>query len=143
MGGGSGFSDFFESLFGGASFGSGPEGSRQGSSRRASGKGVDHESEITISLEDACSGAVKPLTLTAEGEDGSLVKNSFELKLPKGTRDGAKIKVPGKGGPSRRGGSSGDLYLRVHIAPHPIFRCTERMEEELLYRPSVMARKTT
>lgn len=136
MDGSSGFSDFFESLFGGASFGGGPGG--RSSKRRPSqpGRGIDHESEITVSLEDACSGAVRSITLTSEDENGEPVKNSFELKLPRGTADGAKIRVPGKGGSGRHGGQSGDLFLRVHIAPNPLFRVNGRdLEVDLSISP--------
>ena len=131
MGGGgreSHFSDFFESLFG-SSFGEAPGGH---SRRRSAGRGMDQESEITISLEDASAGAVRSITITAEGEDGEPLKQSFELKLPRGTPDGARIRVPGKGGPGRRGAAPGDLYLRVHIAPHPIFKLSGRDLEETL-----------
>ena len=135
MDGAGGFSDFFESLFGGSGFGGGP-GGRAGARKRSPGRGIDHESEITVSLEDACLGAVRSITLTAEGDDGEPIKNSFEFKLPRGTPDGAKIRVPGKGGPGRRGGQPGDLFLRVHIAQHPIFRVNGRdIEEDLPISP--------
>jgi len=134
MGGGeSGFSDFFESLFGGAGFGGGPGGARSSSRRRPGpSKGQDHESELTISLEDACSGAVRSITMSAQNPDGSVAKNSFDVKLPRGTPDGARIRLAGKGGPAAPGGTPGDLFLRIHIAPHPIFKLSGRDLEESL-----------
>jgi molecular chaperone DnaJ len=35
--------------------------------------------------------------------------------------DGQKIKIPGKGVPGEHGGKAGDLYVRVHVTPHPVF----------------------
>ena len=36
--------------------------------------------------------------------------------------DGARIRVPGKGHVGRNGGASGDLYITVHVQPHPLFQ---------------------
>jgi DnaJ-class molecular chaperone len=37
-------------------------------------------------------------------------------------RDGVRLRVSGKGAPGTAGGRHGDLYLRVHVAPDPVFR---------------------
>ncbi len=39
-----------------------------------------------------------------------------------GLADGARIRVPGKGHAGRDGGESGDLFVTVHVEPHPLFR---------------------
>ena len=44
------------------------------------------------------------------------------LELPPGLADGARIRVPGKGHVGRNGGEAGDLYVTVHVQPHPLFR---------------------
>jgi molecular chaperone DnaJ len=43
-------------------------------------------------------------------------------------RDGSRVRVAGEGGAGTGGGGRGDLYLRVHVAPHPVF---ERREDDL------------
>ena len=44
------------------------------------------------------------------------------LDLPGGLADGTRIRVPGKGHVGRDGGENGDLYITVHVQPHPLFR---------------------
>lgn len=44
-----------------------------------------------------------------------------KVRLPEGVRDGQQIRLKGKGGPGRNNGPSGDLYVRVHVDPHPVF----------------------
>ena len=71
--------------------------------------GNDVETETTLSFDDANAGAV--LTLA----DGT------KVRVPPGVADGARIKVAGRGQGAANGGPSGDLYVRVHVEPHPIF----------------------
>jgi molecular chaperone DnaJ len=42
--------------------------------------------------------------------------------IPAGVADGERIRVAGKGNAGLRGGLPGDLYVSVHVAPHPAFR---------------------
>jgi curved DNA-binding protein len=44
------------------------------------------------------------------------------VKIPAGIENGKKLRLSGKGQPSPWGGPSGDLFVRIHIAPHPQFR---------------------
>ena len=44
------------------------------------------------------------------------------MAIPRGIESGAKIKVAGMGKPGISGGKPGDLYLRIHVAPHPTFK---------------------
>jgi DnaJ-class molecular chaperone len=44
------------------------------------------------------------------------------VRVPPGTPDGSRLRVPDMGHTGRSGGRSGDLYVTVHVRPHPIFR---------------------
>jgi len=46
----------------------------------------------------------------------------IKVDLPAGVDDGQTIKISGKGEAARRGGINGDLYIRVHLKPHKIFK---------------------
>ncbi|HYG72116.1 MAG TPA: molecular chaperone DnaJ [Actinomycetota bacterium] len=46
---------------------------------------------------------------------------SFQVKVPAGVRDGARIKLSGRGEPGANGSAAGDLFVRVHVEPHAFF----------------------
>lgn len=121
----SGFSDFFETLFGGREMGqSFHQAHFADSARRA--RGQDHEAGITISLEEAYHGGKKSIGLQTvrldeQGRAHRQTKN-YNVQIPPGTIDGVKIRLAGQGGAARGEGASGDLYLHVSIAPHPVFK---------------------
>jgi molecular chaperone DnaJ len=56
------------------------------------------------------------------GSGSEVRTRNIRVKVPAGVRDGATIRLPGKGGPGRNGGPPGDLLVRVHVTPHPLFR---------------------
>jgi curved DNA-binding protein len=119
---GGGFSDFFETLFGGRMAGGGRTSGRQGSWVM---RGQDHEAEIEIDLESAYRGATRTLTLQGheidpQGQVRPTVQN-IQVKIPPGVTDGTRIRLTGKGGEGMGGGPPGDLYLKVRIEPHPRF----------------------
>jgi curved DNA-binding protein len=110
----SGFSDFFEMLFGAGAPGRGGATTRR---TRAPSKGRDIEAELEISLEDAFSGAKKEFFVNGR---------RIELTIPKGVRDGQKLRLAGQGeeGPAGRG----DLMVTVRVRPHQTF---ERRDDDL------------
>jgi curved DNA-binding protein len=125
----SGFSDFFETLFGGGMGGFGDGAGGPGQTRTQTLRGRDQEAEITIALEEAYRGTKRSVTLESrDASSGRPVGESktLEVKIPAGTTDGQRLRLRGQGGPVAGGGTSGsgtpgDLYLRVRIAPHAIF----------------------
>jgi molecular chaperone DnaJ len=46
---------------------------------------------------------------------------TMQVRIPAGVTDGQRIRLKGKGGSGENGGASGDLYVLVHVRPHPIF----------------------
>lgn len=46
----------------------------------------------------------------------------IKVTIPKGVREGSKVRVAGKGEPGFNGGKPGDLYLIIHVKPHPFLR---------------------
>ena len=50
----------------------------------------------------------------------------MSVSIPAGVRDGQRIRLSGQGSPGFGGGSVGDLYLRVKVRPHPIYRLEGR-----------------
>lgn len=123
-----GFSDFFETLFGG--FG----GQRAGGYESMFGdrayqaqprRGRDLEHPVEITLEEAFQGTVRTLTW----EDGRRI----EAKIPAGVRDGSRIRLRGQGSPGA-GGAAGDLYLKVKVLPHARF---EREDDDLYLTASL------
>jgi molecular chaperone DnaJ len=55
------------------------------------------------------------------GQQVEMRAESLLINMPPGLADGARIRVPGKGHVGRNGGETGDLYITVHVRPHPLF----------------------
>ncbi len=116
-----GFSDFFETLFGAggrgrASAGGGGERGHRGA-QGFSARGQDIEGEIMITLEEAHRGSIRAITLQRDNK-----QETYKVKIPAGIEQHSRIRLGGRGGEGLGGGEAGDLYLRVRIAPHPDFR---------------------
>lgn len=110
-GGGGGnvdFSELFGQYFQGGRGGGSPFG--PGGRGRAV-KGRDLESEVTIDLPLAVRGG--EVSLNVRGE-------SVRVRIPSGAKEGARLRIAGKGMPSP-GGQPGDLLLQVKLEPHPWF----------------------
>src|SRR5947207_2309685 len=110
------FSDFFTTFFGGG-FGereaSARGGSTRGRSRARAGRDLEHE--IELSLEDAYHGSTRRLSLKHDGH-----ARTVEVRIPPGVGDGSRVRISGEGESGAGGAASGDLYLRVRLAPHPL-----------------------
>jgi DnaJ-class molecular chaperone len=131
-GGASGFSDFFDMFF------SGIGRQRTGGSGFTSPqqRGEDLESTIELSLHHAFEGGRKSVTLQVEdmcprchgtGTDRNRIcpqchgtgrvreTKKFDVTIPRGVRDGQRIRLAGQGASGPGGGPRGDLYLVVHL----------------------------
>jgi molecular chaperone DnaJ len=94
--------DIFANLFGGGG-------------RRGPRKGQDLQTEATITFRESVFGTTLDLRL---GTDRGQAQN-ISARVPTGVNDGAKIRVKGKGAQGEAG--PGDLFIQLHVKPHPIF----------------------
>jgi curved DNA-binding protein len=123
---GTGFSDFFESFFGGGGRGR-PRYARGGPSGQGfenfAYEGQDVEADLMVTLEEALHGAVRKVTLRRPATESEPERtNTYQVRIPAGVREGQRIRLAGQGNPGHGGGSAGDLYLNVRLARHPDFR---------------------
>lgn len=93
----------------------GRAGSRR--AKTASTRGVDISQEITIPFKIAVEGGEVPLIVARP--DGR--RDSITVKIPAGIEDAKRIRLRGQGATAAPGGPPGDLFLTVHVIPHPLF----------------------
>jgi molecular chaperone DnaJ len=71
-----------------------------------------------------CGGSGRVVEHPCSGCGGSGIVHRtrrFSVKVPAGVRDGARIRVPGRGEPGEAGGTPGDLFVVVRVQAHPVF----------------------
>lgn len=107
----SSFEEIFGSMFGGRAGRGGRAGGGNEPPRAQQGRSIDVEE--TVDFTTAAIGGSRSFKI-----DGQ----SFEVKIPAGTVDGAKLAVRGKGGAGSNGGAAGDVVITVRVAPHPWIR---------------------
>jgi DnaJ-class molecular chaperone len=111
---GGGFEDILKDMFGGRRGARGPAGMEfEPEDLGAGGRGADISADLTIALPEAVKGGTKRLRLSNGKE--------LDVKIPAGLTDGQTIRLKGQGMPGPDG-TTGDLLIRVSIAPHPIFK---------------------
>jgi curved DNA-binding protein len=116
--GGTGFSDFFEQIFGGTRRGAGGFGGSRG--QQFAERGNDVEGDIMVTLEEALRGSVREVNVR-HTVGRSIKTETHQVKIPPGVTEGQRLRLSGRGEPGANGGAAGDLYLRVRLAKHPDF----------------------
>ena len=106
-------------------------GARPGTSPQVcptcNGRGVLDENQGFFSFSQPCTtcgGRGSIITDPCETCRGTgVVRRNREVKVrvPPGVADGQRIRLRGRGGAGRNGGPHGDLYVQVHVGPHPLF----------------------
>ena len=105
------FSDFFTTFFAGGA----PTGTdrRSARARARQRRGQDVEHEVDLTLEDAFHGVTRRLSIKHDGHT-----RTVDVRIPVGVSDGSRVRIVGEGEAGIGGAPSGDLYLRVRLAPH-------------------------
>ena len=115
-----GFSDFFDSFFGGRT-----KGRTAGNPFSQTSKGTDYEANLNLTLEEAYNGAQKQFSVNGK---------TIKVSISPGTQDGKKLRLRSMGAPGKNGGAQGDLYLNIHIINHPFY---EVKNDDLFYNLDV------
>ena len=137
--GGTGFSDFFEQIFGARRPGGGAAGF---SGDDLAARGRDIEGDIMVTLEEAMRGSLRSVNVrravecdgcagtgrrgqrvcpTCGGEGRVSKSETYQVKVPAGVAEGQRLRLAGRGEAGAHGGETGDLFLRVRLAKHPDF----------------------
>lgn len=83
------------------------------------------EAELVVSLAEVFRGATKTLSLQSFGvaEDGRVrpMHRTLQVKIPKGVKDGAILRLAGQGGATASRSGGGDLHLRIRVESDLLF----------------------
>lgn len=143
--GGTGFSDFFEQVFGAA--GRGGQFSQFSNTglqeEDLAERGEDVEGDIMVTLDEAMRGSVRSVTVRhsvacddcgGSGEkrgrvcsacagNGRVARvDKYQVRIPVGVAEGQRLRLAGRGEAGVGGAEAGDLYLRVRFARHPDYQ---------------------
>jgi DnaJ-class molecular chaperone len=153
-----GFSDFFETLFGrrGTATSSGTRGGRTSVRDFGMQRGTDIEQPVEITLREAYTGTSRAYNIEAPercatcngtgriggrstcmvcGGTGTVLRSRrLEAQIPVGADTGTRVTIPGEGNVGSSGGPRGDLILVVNLKPDPLF---ERRGDDLLVEVQV------
>jgi DnaJ-class molecular chaperone len=114
FGGGEGFGDIFEQLFG-ARGGARQAGPRGGRARAEAPPPADVEYPVTLTFEQAARGTKLPLRINRDGK-----METIEITIPPGMKDASRMRIKGRGQESD--GQRGDLYIITRVTEHPYYK---------------------
>jgi len=92
----------------------------RGGGRRIKQRGSDIVDPLLITFEEAALGTEKNFTIQRDGKT-----ESTTVKIPAGISAGKKLRLAGKGQPGVNGGKPGDLYFKIQVGKHPVFKRDE------------------
>lgn len=105
-------------------------------------RGADLRITVSLSFEEALCGTSRVLALPRARSNNVIEERHIEFRLPADLSDGQVLRWAGFGGPGKRGGPRGDLYVTVAVADHPLFRISSRqLEIPLPVRQSEVGRR--
>jgi molecular chaperone DnaJ len=103
-------------------------GTRPTTCPRCEGRGIDAQSQGFFSISQPCpqcggSGQIiEDPCPTCGGSGLTQQTKRYKVNIPAGVKDGARIRLAGKGEAGPRGGPPGDLYVTTRVAPSPVFK---------------------
>lgn len=111
------FSDFFSSIFG-------QQGGFHSSEPQ---KGQDLTFAINIALEEAYNGSERHINVEIPSQNittgiSEFSKKELKIKIPPGIKHHQHIRLSGQGQTGFNGGERGDIYLKINIDPHKLFK---------------------
>lgn len=111
------FDDIFSSMFGQQA---------HSTRRQRTVRGQDLEIEVAVFLEETLAEQKRTISYSVPiynvfGMVEQEIPKTLNVKIPAGVSDGQRIRLKGQGTPGENGGPNGDLWMVIHIAPHPLF----------------------
>lgn len=115
-----GFGNIFGGRYGSFRGGGSPFGDSFGAHNRRPQpvKGRDIIYELPLTLEDVMENSEKLISYHRDGSH----QEKISVKIPAGISSGKKLRLTGKGNPGMNGGPHGDLYIKIMIMAHPVFK---------------------
>jgi curved DNA-binding protein len=93
-----------------------PFGSHAGRPQPIKGKDIIYE--LSVTLEETLNNTEKIIAYHTDDSN----QEKISVKIPAGISAGKKLRLPGKGHPGFNGGPKGDLYIKVRVMEHPLFK---------------------